>query len=317
MEKFLQLTIIAFLISVSSLECKIVNTMYLELIPGKHEETSWNICGFERSNGATVRSGHDLTLYVDNSSLPYVLIVGNRGINGQYMDLRTAGGLSWEESMLLESPPPSSRPKPFFAIGDLDVGEVFWFEAVKDEFILCKIAEILPKALLERKSGDIVRVSMDWVEPEKEINIDRILPDGWRFPREEDFFIDGKMTDDRKYILESIKHPLYLVGADFNGDCNVDYACVLVNNENTMHSIKVFFGLADGNYREIEYYKSEYELSSQTYISYCAPGLLESHWEKPLELLTHAFYIGHYEVSSELVYFDSNTNRLKSWQQSD
>jgi len=233
------------------------------------------------------------------------------------MNIYTSGGISWEESMLLKAPPSSSRPKPFLTFGNLDVGEVFWFRINADEFVLCRVTEVLPRDLMQRTPEDVVKITIEWIEMDKNINLDQIIPKGWRFPREEDFFEDGKMTSNRKYLLEEVRTPLYFVGADFNGDCKVDYACILVNSENTMHAIKVFLELDDGSYKEYDYAVLNWKLQDGFYISYCAPGLLESHWENSMELLNHAFYLNHFESASSLIYFDKSVYQFKTWRQSD
>ncbi len=265
----------------------------------------------------------DLILLVEQESVDkcHVILFGSDDCDHDEIPLNmfTMGNRTWEESLTLKAPPEEATAfcsVPIF--GKESCGKAFWVKTSCDDYVLCRISSVYPENFSTLKVGEYVNMMIEWVDAANDKSLESLLPEGWRFPTEKDLGLDESGLKERKYMLDSIREPLYHVGADFNGDCVLDHACFLVNNNNTMNSIVILLSNDGGNYSIYKYSESKYPLGSSSYLSYSAPGKRKSfHETNPIFIRNHAFSVNYFESASALIYFDSQTKKFVSWQASD
>lgn len=225
-----------------------------------------------------------LILCVEHESVDkcHVVLFGSDDCENDEIPLNmfTLGNRTWEESLTLKAPPEEATTICSVPIsGTESCGKAFWVKTSCDDYVIYRISNIIPEYFSKLKTGDYVTVIIEWVDAANDKSLESQLPEGWRFPTAKDLGLDENGLKWRKYMIDSIREPLYHVGADFNGDCVVDHACFLVNNDNTMSSIVILLTNDGKNYSIYEYRVSKYQLKPSQYLSYSAPGERKSFHE--------------------------------------
>lgn len=266
---------------------------------------------------------YDMALYVEHDSIDRSRIVLNgsyerNDING-LLNLFTLGERTWDELLTLKTLPEDVAAIYSIPIyGKESYGNAFLVKTNCDDYIVCRISSTIPEDFSELRIGDNISVLIEWVDVANERSLESMLPDGWRFPTEEDFGHDERIIKHRRYMHESINMPFYHVGADFNGDCIVDHACWLVNGDNSRNSRIILLSNNNKEYSIYNLYTGNYPLSVNEYLGYCAPGIRSSRYEaKKLHIINHAFTTNMFESSSEIIYYDMDNGKFETWQESD
>ncbi|MDP2322617.1 MAG: hypothetical protein Q8N51_01125 [Gammaproteobacteria bacterium] len=268
------------------------------------------------------RKRPDLTLFVEQESANkcHAILFGSDDCDDNIpLNMFTIGNRTWEESLTLKAPPEEATAFCSVPIVGMEsCGNAFWVKTNCDGYVLCRISGVYPKNLATLKVGEYVKVMIEWVDASNDKSLVSLLPEGWRFPTEDDFGIDEDMLRYRNYMHECIQSPFYHVGADFNGDCVVDHACWLINSDNTMNAIMIILSDDNQKYSIYNYYTGGFPLYSNMYLSYCPPGIKDSYSEtEKLKTQNHAFNWNSFESSSNIVYYDSEIKRFVNWQESD